>query len=78
MNNPTESVALFERLGRWITRHNRLTLGIWLVLMSLSLVVSPQLEGALKGAGMGYAGGEARQTELALQRELGISVSSFL
>jgi putative drug exporter of the RND superfamily len=73
MDNQTESVSFFERLGRWIARHNRLTLGVWLGLMILSLVVSPQLEGSLKGASMGYAGGEARQTELALERELGIS-----
>ncbi len=68
---PTRSP--FEHLGHWLTRHQHLTLLFWLGVMLLSLVVSPQLERSLQGAGMSYAGGEARQTELRLQQELQIS-----
>lgn len=73
MDNRPESDSRFGRVGRWITDHNRLTLGIWLGLMVLSLVVSPGLEQSFNGAGMTYGGGEARRTELRLQQELNIS-----
>jgi putative drug exporter of the RND superfamily len=65
--------SIFAQLGSWVVRHWAIAIGLWIGLTILSLTLSPALEKSLQGAGMTYEGGEARQTELQLQKELQIS-----
>jgi putative drug exporter of the RND superfamily len=65
--------STFAQLGSWVVRHWAIAIGVWVGLMVLSLALSPALEKSLQGAGMTYEGGEARQTELQLQKELQIA-----
>ncbi len=62
--------SLFASIGCQVGRSRRLVIGLWILLMIVSLSLTPQLERSLKGAGMTYEAGEARRTEQLLQTEL--------
>jgi putative drug exporter of the RND superfamily len=65
--------SLFASLGRQVGRSRSIAIGLWVLLMVASLTLTPQLERSLKGVGLTYEAGEARQTERLLQDNLGIS-----
>jgi putative drug exporter of the RND superfamily len=64
------SKTFYTNLGHQIYRHRKLTIGIWISLMLLSLALTPALEKSLSGAGMTYEGGAAHATAQHLQTEL--------
>ena len=62
----------FARLGQFIYRYRQLVILAWVALVIFSLVLTPQLEKALQGAGVLYNAGEAHRAEQRLKQELNI------
>ncbi len=62
--------SFFARIGYQVGRSRSIVIGLWVLLMVVSLALTPQLERSLKGAGMTYEAGEARRTEQLLQQDL--------
>jgi hypothetical protein len=53
--------SLFAKIGYHVVRSHSLIISLWVLLMVVSLALTPQLERSLKGAGMTYEAGEAHQ-----------------
>ena len=69
--------SAFAWIGKISYRYRRWVIGAWVVLLLINLTLIPQLDRTLKGTGLIYAGGEAKQTELILQQELKIAPDSL-
>jgi putative drug exporter of the RND superfamily len=70
--------SVFARIGRQVGRSRHFVIGLWILLMVLSLSLTPQLERLLGGAELTYEAGEARQAERRLQEELKFSTDPIL
>jgi putative drug exporter of the RND superfamily len=70
--------SIFAWIGQVSYRHRRMTIAIWSALLILSLLLSPRLDSALKGLGVGYEQGSARQAERLLQQELNLDSSALV
>ena len=70
---PNSRRSLFARLGHFAYCYRRTVIGIWGVLLLLSLALTPRLDSALKGSGMVYEAGQAKRAEQLLQQELKIA-----
>jgi putative drug exporter of the RND superfamily len=64
----------FAQLGHVVLRYPTWILGFWVLVMVVSLSLTPTLEQSLRGAGMTYEGSAARQTEQKLQQEIGFAI----
>lgn len=73
----TGGQSAFAWIGKISYRYRRWVIGAWVVLFLINLTLIPQLDRTLKGTGLMYAGGEAKQTELILQQELKIAPDSL-
>ncbi|GAC1457204.1 MAG: MMPL family transporter [Chamaesiphon sp.] len=58
-------------------RYRGLVIIFWILLVLLSLALTPRLNSALKGTGTVYAAGKANQAEQVLQRELNINSNAL-
>jgi putative drug exporter of the RND superfamily len=70
--------SLFARIGNQVVRLRSIIVGLWVLFMVASLALTPQLERSLRGAGMNYEAGEARQTERLLQQELNLPADPLI
>ena len=73
----TEGQSAFAWIGQVSYRYRRWVIGAWVVLLLINLTLIPHLDRTLKGTGLIYTGGEAKQTELLLQQELKIAPDSL-
>jgi putative drug exporter of the RND superfamily len=70
--------SIFAWIGQVSYRHRRMTIAIWSALLILSLLLAPRLDSVLKGLGVGYEQGSARQAERLLQQELNLDSSALV
>jgi putative drug exporter of the RND superfamily len=66
--------TFFTRLGNGVSRYPAWILGLWALVMVISLSLTPSLEKSLRGAGMTYEDSAARQTEQKLAQDLGLPI----
>ena len=78
MPQRSSNSSVFTRIGRRVCQSRSWVIGLWISMMILSLALSPQLEGLLKGAGLTYRAGEAMRTERLIQENLGISADPII
>ncbi|MBW4692481.1 MAG: MMPL family transporter [Lyngbya sp. HA4199-MV5] len=67
----------FYTLGQWVYRYRKLTIGLWAILMALSLAATPYLEGVLKETGAVYEAGSAHQAEKRLQQDFNLTADAL-
>jgi putative drug exporter of the RND superfamily len=75
---PPSNGSIFAWIGQVSYRHRRMVIAIWSVLLILSLLLAPRLDSVLKGLGVGYEKGSARQAEQLLQQELNLDVNALV
>lgn len=71
------SQSIFTKLGKLTYRYRGLVIIFWILLVLLSLALTPQLSSALKGTGTVYEAGQANIAEQILQRELNINPNAL-
>ena len=74
----TFSRSIFTNLGKLTYRYRGLVIIFWILLVLLSLALTPQLSGALQGTGTIYEAGQAHIAEQTLQRELNINPNALI
>lgn len=67
----------FSTLGHLVHRYRKLTIVLWAILMALSLMATPYLEGVLKETGAVYEAGSAHQAEQRLQQDFNLSADAL-
>ena len=74
---PLDKQPGFYTLGRLVYRYRRLTIALWVVLMAVSLAVTPLLEQTLQETGSVYEAGSAHQAEQLLQQDLNVTADAL-
>jgi len=67
----------FLRLGHWLFRHRKLVVGLWAVVVLLSLPLAPRVAGVLKVGGFANDNAESSRALVTLERDLGFRPTSL-
>ena len=70
---PLQKQTGFYRLGQLVYRYRKLTIVLWLILLVISLAVTPHLGHVLKETGSVYKAGSAHHAEQLLQQEFNLT-----
>ncbi len=70
--------SIFSWLGRVSYRYRLVIIGIWVLVLILSLLSAPRLDSILKGLGVVYEQGAAGQAERLLKQELNLETNSLV